>query len=167
MPRRSYVAGLLLLLSLSACEQAPDVVLRTSMIDGAAGQAGMSGMGGGAGEGAGGTCDQALIATSDIFWRIRYMDNCRFDWSNEQVRRLLELHIFEQPPVMLTPEALAADMACNFFRTLNVQNWHYEGWRPDVDLTKRVICPEYCAALQEWLDDHEDVAANCLPADGS
>jgi hypothetical protein len=168
MRSRSIALVLPTLLAIAACEQPPDVVL-TSVIGGAAGMSGD-------GDGDPDACDQTLVATSAAFYQVQ-ADGCIFDRTDEQLVRLLEEHIFQQPPAMLSPEALSADPACYYLRRLAAMGVVvYRGYRSDVpesaeDITNidpdaRFICPEYCAALAEWLHAHQDGTANCLPGDG-
>jgi hypothetical protein len=193
MHRSSTVAVLFVLLVSFGCQQKPDVLpYASSPVDapagagggagtadamggsagtagsaGAAGSAGSAGTsagaGGSGGSGGGDACDEMLVGTLAMFLGVQG-DHYRFPIANFQLKRLLDTYIFHQPPPVLTPEELGSDEACNAFRMSDA----YEGWRWDpMDLTNLLICPEYQRALDAWLAEHEGLAANCLPDDGS
>jgi hypothetical protein len=176
---RSFFA-LAAALALGACEQTPDYVLdtRAPLDNGGAGGAGGSGgasgtSGAGGAGGVGGTsgglpeCDPRVGAVV----RFDGIEDCSYPLADMELHQLLGEHVYSQDPPPLNPfEAEQyADELCAFTEmiTMEVVPWRYavvlDGNLSREDFTTAVLCPRYCKALQLWLEEHRDLALECLP----
>jgi hypothetical protein len=87
------------------------------------------------------------------------VDGCTFDPLNTQVGPLLYQHIWSKPPVDIDPEAAPPDVPCNM---LSRPPDFYAWARPTSEgASSWMLCPAYCASLNQWLEEQESVLAEC------
>jgi hypothetical protein len=156
---------------------------------GVAGSAGMDSNSGGASGGVGGTeavssggagamasggtgggsdmqdapCDAATLLAYGRFQTVKFAD-CTFDPRDAQLGALLLRHIFTQPPVILDPEAAPPDIQCNMLS----RPPDFFAWARPVNegATLWLICPAFCAALVQWIEEQESALQECSPDAG-
>lgn len=150
-----------LLIALSACEQTPDVVAYSTTI----GRSGAGGAGdGGAGAGGASTAPPSMCGErlfEELSRALRVLSNdCTFDPLNVQTSELLIREIFSQPLPPIEPEDITPDEVCIAIEqqtgiSPRARPLHANSLRP------LVLCPEYCVALEAWIEAREAVADQC------
>jgi hypothetical protein len=108
-------------------------------------------------------CDAATLLAYGRFQTVKYAD-CTFDPRDAQLGALLLRHIFTQPPVILDPEAAPPDIQCNMLS----RPPDFFAWARPVseDATLWLICPAFCAALVQWIEEQESALQECSPDAG-
>jgi len=156
--RPTLVVAPLLWTCLSACEQAPDVVSHAVTVDAGPNPSAQPDPNEPMDE----TCDPSTTAIYGVLLGVLH-EGCSFEVANTQVGRLVAQEILTPPLPQLDPEAIEPDELCIALR----QRLGVAPARPDPeDLRRVVLCPDYCAALELWVEARKGNVAQCTPQDG-
>lgn len=142
---------------LVACEQAPDVVLRSEALQDGGGDASSE-------DDAGmdqdastlppldPNCDPRAAATYGLLSGVA-RDDCRFEVNDQFVSGALDSMFFNQPLPAPQGETRPPSV-CDFVLTVAYPDPNESGYM--------ILCPGYCALLNVWLDDNEQLFRDCL-----
>ena len=129
---------------------------------GGAGDTGGAGATGGTGGAGGGEEDACRTLSLTLALFANPARTCTFDFSNPFLVYLLWEQIFRHPPARVDPEVVPPDALCAM---MSSPSYTAPVRRGDVD-GSWVICPVYCATLNQWVDDRYPELQACSPDAG-